>query len=184
MTVYELLVEDGFQSLDFEDHEAGREWLKKFKFDGSPLKRRWKPPVLCNRTPKRKKPDLWAFPCRGTPIAFEPQAAELLSDVLKRAGELLPFTLEGRELVVLNVTRVVDCLDAKKSDIPKDLPWVVRDFVFKPKKVTEPLFKILQQAEGTTKVAEGVADPSEEFKAIVDASGLKGIRFRQLWSTD
>lgn len=182
-TVYRIFTDDDFQSLESVDKDAYLKARKDgWKFDGFPVGNAWQPLEMYVRQPTRKKPDIWGL---ANTLAFEPHAREILQLCLDQSGEQLKLPFEGRELIVLNVTYVIDCLDKDASDYDPDLPHMIDEYVFHQDRLDYSLFKIPEtRMSSEILTVEGLASPDDEFKPLVEKHGLKGLRFKKLYSWD
>ncbi len=110
-TVYRVCIDDDYYSLESADKQAYLAARRKsWKFDGYPVKDSWAPLEVYVRYPTLKKPDIYGV---ADTLAFEPEAAALVRPCLEYAGELLKLPFEDRDLLVLNVAYVINCLDKK-----------------------------------------------------------------------
>jgi hypothetical protein len=116
-------------------------------------------------------------------FVFEDQAAANVQLCLDQAGQQFKLPFEGRKLIVLNVTYVIDCLDKKKSEQEPGVPQMIHKYVFHADRLDYSLFKIPETRHGQILTVEGLASPNDEFKPLVEKYGLKGLRFEKLWST-
>src|SRR5437870_592450 len=108
-TIYRIYSDDEYQTLEPIDSKAFLEEAKKsWKFDGYPVKDSWRPLEVYVRQPNLKKPDIWEL---FRTFAFEPEAAKVVALCLDQSCEQLPLAFEGCELIVANVTYVIDVLD-------------------------------------------------------------------------
>ena len=178
--VYEVLFDNSFQSLDPVDRRAFlAERRRSWKFDGYPVEDSWRPLDVYFRRPTLKKPDIWQL---VDTLAFEPQARRIVQGCLDESGEQLALPFEDRELTVLNVTYVIDCLDQEQSSINPKLSAMIYDYVFHPDRLDYSLFKIPETRWGQILTVEGLASPEDEFKPLVERHGLKGLKFKKLYS--
>ena len=162
----------------------GYEWLecdvddaqKIFDFTGVPLGADWKPirvrrinEVNGKTLARSDFPSL--LPYR---LAMRRSAAEALSSFFQTSGELLPLRADdGSDLVILNVTRVLDALDEQRSDV---LRLQAREIVsirtaaFVEAVIGESdVFRLPHRGSPTYL--------SHRFVAAVQALGLKGLDF-------
>lgn len=114
-------------------------------------------------------------------LVLHERAAGLLAPVLKRHGELLPLSCPDADLWLFNVLTVADALDEEASEIVRfdngDILNVER-YAFRADKAAGlALFKVPQLLRGPLFV-------SEEFVSAVEAAGLTGPEFTELWSSD
>ncbi len=140
-TVYRIWFEDGYQSLDVADADAylaARE--KTWKFDGLPVKGKFKQLEVFVRQPTLEKPDIWGL---ADTLAFEDEAAAKLQLCLDQAGQQFKLSFDGRKLIVLNVTYVIDCLDKKQIEfVDPDLPHIIDKYFFHEDRLDYSLFKV------------------------------------------
>jgi len=179
-SVYRLWTDDKFQSLEPADMQAYLQARRKtWKFDGFPIGELWTPLQAYVRRPTLKKPDIWGI---ANTVAFEPKAASILQLCLDQAGEQFKLPFEDRNLVLLNVTYVIDCLDKQHSDFDPDLPHIIEHHAFHADRLDYSLFKIPETRASEILTVEGLSSPNEEFKPLVEKYGLKGVRFEEIWS--
>lgn len=146
----------------------------------------WTPPPVFVYQPLLEAGDFYQFG-GAAPIA-SPRATEALRGFFEEAGELLPLPHAGTEYTLLNVTECINCLDHERS------AWLLTQdgervyptrYVFHPDRFSESaLFKIPETHRGEVLVVEGLRDPEDEFRAVVERAGLKGLRFEELWTED
>jgi len=179
-TVYKVNFEDGYQdlqSVNYEEFSAARK--NTWKFDGKPVKHKFEKVEMYVRQPNLDKPDIWQL---MNTMAFEDDAASKLQLCLDQAGQQFKLPFQGRKLVVLNVTYVIDCLDKKRSDYDPDLPHMIDKYVFHEDRLDYSLFKIPETVYGDILTVEGLASPDDEFKPLIEKYGLKGLRFDEVYT--
>ena len=176
-TVYNVIMDDKYQSLEFSDFDAGFEAEEEgcWKIDGNPVGDNWEPLSVKIASPKSPKPDLW--PVAGT-YALEKRAAEILAPVLDKCCELLPLPFEDRELLVINITAVVDCFDMENGVCHPEFTYLIEEYAFVEQLITHSLFKIPQNHAYS--LAAGDTGNSVEFKSLIEENGLKGVMFYPL----
>ncbi len=152
------------------------------RFDGTPMKRpvtdvtiAWGPETT--HLPKGDYPHLLL----SLPV-FSLRAVEALRDLLEGNGEILPTTCEGDQLFFFNVTKVIDALDESNSEVIRfdHIPEVMRieRYTFFVEALTQAvIFKIPQFRTGRVYV-------TDLFVERVKSTGLRGLGFPRLWSTD
>ena len=146
---------------------------------GESKQKNWKPIRM-----KLINPDLGRtykeadFPwCGAQTVVLRKEAVERLRPLLLEAGEVLPLVCDDAELSLWNVTNVVDALDYERSKIVR-FPssgriMDIREHVFKPHLLgSQPEFKI----PGLLTIYLG-----SRFVDEVTASGLTGLKFKQVW---
>ena len=116
----------------------------------------------------------------GHVLVLRERAAGLLAPLLERHGELLPLSCPDADLWLFNVLTVVDALDEENSEIIRfddgDILNVER-YAFRPDTAAGPaVFKVPQLLRGPLFV-------SDEFVGAVEAAGLTGPEFSELWSS-
>jgi len=112
-------------------------------------------------------------------LIFRPSAIEKMKPILDTHGELLPLECPDAELWVFNPTIVLDALDENASvgTLSNGRLILIKKYVFRPDVVAGiDMFKLNRRAS-TTFV-------SDRFVDLWNASGLKGLKFDKLWSSD
>jgi hypothetical protein len=161
--------------------------VERLVMDCTPKADTWSSPSVFVFKPMLKAGDFYQF--EGDLLITSPRATEVLRTHLEMAGELLPLPYQGEEYTVLNVTECINCLDGDKTE------WAVDDetgerlypekYVFHRDRFTESaLFKIPETHGAEILVVEGLHDPEEEFRYMVEQANLKGLIFVQFWSSD
>jgi len=182
VTVYRVIPSSDFQRLEMKDEEEFRRKRGVWRFDGTPIGKKWASPKVFVPHPSLERPDIWGTFVGWGALAFEPHVADVVQLFLDQAGEQLPLIHEKRRLTMLNVTYVTDCLDTDASESEPDLPHIVNKYVFHAHRLDYSLFKIPQTAMGELLTVEGLSAPDDEFKPTVEKHGFKGLIFNKLWS--
>jgi len=169
--VFEVLLDDRCRILHTDAD------TQRYPFDGTPMEDDWRAPDVYVLHPKLKKPDIWSLFLMA--FAYEEKTLEFLGRILEQTGELLTLPFDGRELTVHNVTNVIDCLDSTKTAHYAGTQ-IIKTYAFRATRFEYSLFKI-PQLPLTLFAVDGLAGPDDEFKAIVEAKKLKGVRFKELW---
>ena len=122
-------------------------------FDGTPKSNQWSPPEVFIYAPKLKRSNFY-YPYCGALIA-DKKATDALRELFSKAGELLPVPYKDELYYLLNVTTVIDCLDAVQTE------WrthgVSKKAVFRPEALAaspSPIFKIPQEIRTSVFVIE------------------------------
>jgi len=151
------------------------------QFDGRPIGSNWQPvSVTIFREEGRGDLPQSDFPNLGGIIpVFSERAVKALGSLLSENGELLPVRCEEGKYFAFNVTRVIDALDLKQSELeffPNSNRIMFADrYVFKPERLHgATVFKIPQLPGGYT-------FNTDEFVARVKEARLVGFCFRELW---
>ena len=145
--------------------------------------------------PDREKPPLTVdVPVLGLSVSQPHQSTrhpgcDAIQGPLEMAGQLLPLTLDGGELILLNVLECINCLDRANTlwlDGPSSGPDArIARYVFHSNRfIVSSIFKIPETCASEVLVVERFGDPEEEFKAGVERAGIGGIAFELLWQQD
>ncbi len=146
----------------------------------------WSPPPVIVLDPFLEEGDFYQFD-PGILIT-SPRATDVLRGELELAGELLPLPYKGKEYTVLNVTECIDCLDQEgskwlRTSLGEEIYPL--EYSFHKHRFTESsLFKIPETHKSEILVVEGLKDPEDEFRYIVESAGLKGLIFQEIWSDE
>jgi hypothetical protein len=145
-------------------------------FDGSRKLATWVPmPVRCSY-PERADFDI---------ILFSGVASLIITsktrDVLDRFFsvdniELLPLSFEAQQFFIVNILGITACAE----EVPAAQPGSHKNLIFFPEQIKRPIFKLTPH--GSIYVVEKTGDPATEFKAAVEHHGLRGLRFKRIWS--
>jgi len=187
MKVYEVRHESNkFKSLLFE---KGIVEYKHplLKFDGTAVADDWKPPAVWCDSPKKKQGDFWGVGFACVP-AVTRAAFPHVQTHIEMAGEALPLELEGVELLIINVTEVINCLDHAKVQWRDNGDGTRRlnidaGYHFLPERFSESSLFMLPETFRSSRLycVERRGDPEEDFNAAVEAAKLKGLKFTQIW---
>lgn len=185
MRVYEIVHDcDCYRGFHPEDQGC-----KAFlNMDGTPRLTNWKPPEVFIDLPKLKSGNFYNV--NGAALIADEKATEALRPLFEKAGELLPLEYKGRRFTVLNVTTVADsdCVDEEASKWftgSEGQRFDIIRYVFRAERLlASPIFKFPYTKKTSTFLTEGLLDPAEEFRAIVHSEGLKGLLFKEHWSSD
>jgi len=156
------------------------------EMDGTPKLESWSPPAVFIYKPKHKAGNFYNL-SNGLLIADQ-RAAGALRNLFEKAGELLPLPYKDELYHVLNVTSVVDCLDQNKTEwetTDTGFRYLIKRYVFRPERLKgSPIFKIPEKVLTSIFLVEGLLRPEQEFRAIVSGEGLKGLIFKEVWSSE
>lgn len=146
--------------------------------------KKWVPPKVYSYKPHLKIGDFWNL---GTGmLVTTAKATKILATFLEMSGELLPLPYQEEEFTILNITECINCLDHTNTK------WVygettgakirIEEYAFHPDRFSEStIFKIPETCKTQILVIEGLKNPEDEFKHIVEETGLLGIDFEQIW---
>ncbi len=158
---YQFLVEveDSVPSMHGLYGEVGNEWTPpKLKVDSSAR--------------KLAAGDFWNF--GGPPLIASERAANALKPLMRDVGEVLPIPFDGGELFLLNITRVVDCIDQEKTDWKGDDEIHFKSPFFRVGKLADvPAFRVPECIP--------IVYVQENFKLAVEAHALEGLLFLEEW---
>ena len=155
------------------------------EMDGTPGAEKWSPPPVFIYMPKHEPGDFFNF--GGGILISSPMATEALRYHLQMAGELLPLPYAGETYTLLNVTECIECLDQERTK------WQIgrttgkrvgiRRYSFYPDRFSESdIFKIPHTSKAEILYVEGLKDQEDSFRYAVEAAGLRGLRFEEVWS--
>jgi len=150
---------------------------------GASRKSIWKPAqVKMIRKTLRQRFTYSDCPWRSsTSLFFRPSAIEKMKPIFDACGELLPLECPDAELWVFNPTIVLDALDEKASKISRFSSGRIMSidkYVFHADIVAGvDMFKLANLRASPTVV-------NDRFVDLWNASGLKGLEFKKLWSSD
>lgn len=178
MRLYELMPGEGFELVAPVDPS---EWERFRRFDGTPQLQSWAPVPVTRVTEdegrQRKTAD---FPWLGEHVlVMRRRATEVLAEILKDHGELLPLQCDDAELWVYNVRRVIDALDEPRSKVVR-FPgtgriMTVERYAFRSDQVNgHLLFKVRQLPRGPVFV-------TDTFVKLVRSQQLVGLDFKPVW---
>lgn len=145
----------------------------------------WSAPPVFVYKPLHKKGDFYNF--NSSTLITSTKATQVLYPYLERAGELLPLSYDNELFTVLNVTECINCLHQDKTEWVKskegkDKLWI-KNYVFHPDRFSESdIFKIPETCKSEILVVEGLKDPKDEFRHIVESASLQGLVFEEIWS--
>ncbi len=177
--IYEPTVSEGYEWLNTCERN-GHEVFQSF--DGSRRLPDWTPVrVRLVRTDEGAgvmRPS--DFPLLGSALVLRNRAVDALREFLDVHGELLPLAPEDEvELVVLNVTTVLDALDEDRSSIMR-IPgtrksMLIKNAVFRASVVRGvDVFRLPNRGSATY--------VSRRFVDASNAAGLVGLDFNLVWS--
>jgi hypothetical protein len=179
LTVYRVIPDlDKYQYIMADDVGA----MMKFRFDGAPIGNNWEAPSSYRANPKKPTPDFWGCFSNLAVFAVIQTAARKVVTFLDQSCEGLPMECDDDKLLLCNVTCVVNGLDTKKSRHKEGMPDWIEEYVFHPHRFEYSLFKIPETAMSEILCVEGLAAPEDEFKGTVEKHGLKGLKFKKIWS--
>jgi hypothetical protein len=108
-------------------------------------------------------------------------AREKIGRHLERYGEFLPLECDEGRFWTFHVTRCVDALDEKASEVFRSpvepsVVLMIRKHVFQPTKLTSDWMFRLPQARG-----RGEPYVTDPFVNLIRDSGLTGLEFKRVW---
>ena len=168
--------------------EYGIYKAKRFTFAGVPIKE-WSPPLMHLQYPLRPAPDIWYLANSGAfGVGRRVFEFENFEQILLEAGQLLPLPFKGQELTICNILESAECIDEDRSE------WILhptdgkrlrprRPFFISSEIPASTLFKIPQLPMDIFTWEEN-REPTDEFKACVEANGLTGLIFEPVWSEE
>jgi hypothetical protein len=184
LRVYQLGFPAALRLISESTGKNGAEEL--LRFDGRPMEKRWKPPVLAFANGKPQKSDFFpvgegAFVCSNR--------AQMECAPLEDEGQFIPVKIRGLrgKFFLYNSTNCLNCLDPKKTKWKKRGQRGVRESivrpVFRPERFGEVcLFKLTEDGGATLYCLERSGDFGDgELKALVKQHRLKGLKFTRVF---
>jgi len=180
MRIYKPLGSEHFEDchpVNGDDYETLNVTL-----NGAPVGDTWRSPAMhMIRKDGRKKLAVSDAPWLGSKaLIFRPRVIAAMGELLRDYGELLPLACNEPDLVIFNVTRVIDALDEQASTIAR-FPssgriMAIERYVFHPEIVAGvDIFKIPTMRFCPTFV-------SDRFVEAWTSAGLRGLDFPLVWS--
>jgi hypothetical protein len=183
MRVLNIKVDERYQSISCEDKDGLLAMLGTGSFTGSPMRERWAVFDFYVMDPLKKRGDFLGFTL-GT-FAFGDRVLEEFGSLFKELGEVLPITIDGEPHHVLNVLKVVDALDLKRSEYRtfyQDRIAAVDRYVFDPERLKDESIFMIPQLLSSLMVVSGQADARKDFWRRVRQGKFEGLLFYSLWS--
>ncbi len=178
MRVCSIVPTPEFQYLYVHDVEQYARVLGSDGFNGRPLGNVWPEFECYSHNPLLAKGDFFGFTIGA--FAMSQRATDLLSDLFLSVGELLPVSMEGERLYVLNITRFSDVLDpsrlVRKTLANKWIVGVERYAFIESTLRAESLFRIREEI-GVLLTVTDHPDPKLDLRARSLQHGLLGLDF-------
>jgi hypothetical protein len=184
LKIYTLeFLTDTYQSLLPEDDNIWGTGL--LDMDCRPKKENWKSPKVRIENPVLEKSDFLRLCVGGMVISSE--KVNLLMPQLEMVGELLPIKWVEGNGYLCNILKCSNCLNHEKTE------WIYGEETKKPIRITKhvfipslvpesTIFKIPER-KATIYITEGIKDPEDEFKFIVESNRLSGLSFKKVWES-
>jgi len=118
---------------------------------------------------------------------MDARAHSILAPMLDQDFEILPIEpFRGVDYYLVNVLKVVDCLDREKTNMKGTgrVRFENPIYQFFPERLTDSTIfsvKMAKRAHGLFTVV-GRPGAEFEFKTLVEQAGLTGLRFEEVWS--
>ncbi|UUZ84044.1 hypothetical protein LJK88_09930 [Paenibacillus sp. P26] len=147
------------------------------KFEGHSLIQDWEPMRLkvYEIAPRSDAPTFL-----GAAPVFSERAVHHLKPLINNFVEILPADFEREEYFIINVLKLLDCIDYDRSKVVRFRSGRIMRFEryeFIPEVVHQQhIFKIID-------IPTQAVFVSDEFKEIVIKSQLKGFTFEGVWSS-
>jgi len=176
-----------YSGLVTDDEELWRSYHGEV-FKGEPIGKQWKTPIFYIEKPLIPRANF--FNIYVGAFACDEKARELAAEPLEMSGEFLPIKVEGEKgkFWIYNCTNCINVVDGKKSKWRKFGPgpddrMMERPAFFASRFGEESIFKISEDRATLVYCVEFTGDPDDgEFKAVVENSGLTGLKFELVWS--
>ncbi|AYE33979.1 imm11 family protein [Clostridium septicum] len=162
---------------------SNEDWIKfGDMFQGKQLREEWQPLKLklIQHGGTLKKGDM-PYLSPGVPV-FSDKAIHVLKSQFSSCVEVLDTDCDIGDYKIINVIKVINCLDYEKSEILRyrdsDRIKAISKYVFKLDLIEKlNIFKIVEQPRGKVFV-------SDEFRNKVIQSGLEGFKFIEVWDSE
>lgn len=152
--------------------------LVKFRFDCTERVGSWEPPRVFVFDPLKEKGDFLHF--GSDTLLASPRAATITRTFFDAAGESLPLFYDNERYTLLNILECINVLDHDTSE--KDI-WIRKYCFLADKFGRSSLFKIPEETVSVLTL-ERDCNSQQEFKACVEANGLTGLIFEELWDSE
>ncbi|WP_080835879.1 imm11 family protein [Cohnella massiliensis] len=149
------------------------------RFDGTPKLDLWSPAKVKTAT-KNSYKDFPVF-LTSKPV-ISARVKEAIEPFVKDEVEFLPLIHEELDLYMVNVTKVLDCVDWKRSDIQTFKDGSLAGFnklVFDFEKIPEDTYIFKFKERATTLVFV-----TEAFKDLIESHKLKGLDFSEVYDSE
>lgn len=175
MTIWAVTPAKGYGEL-LQLYEFGNEDLFRFQ-GGKPRARVWRPVEVRIETLEQGQILGNFLRMSGAGFTCDIKALHILTPLIGHMVEFLPLHCEDSEFFMINVIKVIDCLDTERSEFEhlsyKRIPRVSK-YVFKANCVDDTsIFKIPENL--------GATFVTNSFKNSVENNGLIGLEFRKVW---
>lgn len=180
MNIWKLSFElDKYDNLTFA-REMSIEEIRSF--NGTSQKDHWQIEEVVRLEPEKKLELSDAPGLLPNLPAFSERAVSVLSGFLESSSEMLPLANNEKSFFAINIVKVIDCIDYKRSQYKlfSDGKRIMRfiKYSFDEKKIQGcHLFKIIDEPLGSPFV-------SDEFRELVIRSGLTGFVFKLVWNSE
>ena len=133
----------------------------------------------------RKNTSIANFPNWSSAVGLvcDTEAKEVIRELIEDHVEFLPLAYyagfekkaSDSKYSAINVLKILDCLDSKKTEFGRWPLKTIKKYVFKPHCIGEtPIFKLPIHNRVTTYV-------TDEFKQLVEDHHLTGLEFHKVW---
>jgi hypothetical protein len=129
-----------------------------------------------------EKGDFYNF--MPTCLVMREKAYTVLNGVLKEHDEILPWKVESENIFVLNVLTNSNSIIEDKSnmDALSSRDWKL---CFDQNRLPDSsIFKIPQDNYFDIFCHQGLLPPEKDFKHLVESNNLKGLEFKEVWSSE
>ncbi|MBI5397406.1 MAG: hypothetical protein HZA91_19080 [Verrucomicrobia bacterium] len=177
--VYKVRYSEGFEWL----LPANQADVERLRFTGQPRADSWQP-VKMKRLKVTEQgcalePSDFPACSGGDMLIISRAASDKIGRYLEQYGELLPLICDEGDFWILNVTRLVDALDERKSRLLRasdnNAVLMIQEHVFCASKLGyADVFKLSQMVRGLIYVTDA-------FVELISRSKLKGVAFVQVW---
>lgn len=170
MKVYEYMTHPKALLLNFADVNNLDEFLC-IDFDGRSIKSEWSPPKIKIQY-KRQYKDFPSF-ISGKPV-ISARVKAIIEPYVSKEVEFLPLLHDQLELYMLNVTKLLDCIDWQRSIKSNQSNSIIRfdKQVFDFSKIPNDtyMFKIKENAVISTYI-------TDKFRSLIEKHKIKGLYY-------
>lgn len=170
---------DNFKEIGFVE-ESDWEYFNQYEYDGHSLKSEWR---LMEVEIEKSKKELGDIPGLGADyIVVNDKALKAIVDVAKNFIEILPLKCKEETYNLINILRVVDCLDLEKTKYKLfkacDEIQSIQKYSLKKEMVeNEVIFKM-------DKYITGYIFVTDIFKKTIEENNISGLKFTKIWSSE
>lgn len=188
MNIYKIEPEiTKYKTFEFvmeDDDVIDRIAMGEYDFKGKAKGESWVPPAVkatdYDNDTSLPIADITKFSTHA--LAYSAKAVDVLSEVLKASGELLPFEYKGNTYFVHNNTNYVDLIDKEASSydlLPSGRFMLGSKVVLDSTKLDSSHCLFKQKKKATLFLGQEL-EAANDYRALILKAGLTGISFSDL----